>query len=107
MLLQQKYVQCIKKNQSAGKDQRVGVDIPQLSKIQILIPELGGEYSLAGYSPQGCKAADAAEATKHTGTWLVDPGPTSVPQAVGLEGLRILAYLTTTCLMPWVNGELR
>ena len=51
ILLQQKYVQWIKKNQINGKDQRVWVDIPQLSKIQILIPELYGEYSLAGYSP--------------------------------------------------------
>ena len=51
ILLQQKYVQWIKKNQINGKDQRVWVDIPQLSKIQILISELYGEYSLAGYSP--------------------------------------------------------
>ena len=51
ILLQQKYVQWFKKNQINGKDQRVWVDIPQLSKIQILIPELYGEYSLAGYSP--------------------------------------------------------
>ena len=43
MLLQQKYAQCVKKNQSNGKDQRVSIDIPQLSKIQILIPELYGE----------------------------------------------------------------
>ena len=51
ILLQQKYVQWIKKNQINGKDQRVWVDIPQLFKIQILISELYGEYSLAGYSP--------------------------------------------------------
>ena len=39
-----------------------------------------------------------SEATEHTCIWSVDPG-TSVPQAVGPEGLRILTYLTAACLM--------
>lgn len=93
-MLLQKYVQCIKKNQSAGKDQRVGVDIPQLSKIQILIPELSGEYSLAGYSPQELQSSRCSWKQQHTGTWLVDPGPYFCSTSSRSGGaLRILTYL--------------
>lgn len=45
MLFIQKCVQLTKKDWNNGKDQKVGVGIPQLSEAQTLTPKLYGECS--------------------------------------------------------------